>query len=52
MLSIEHLKKSLGPAALELSDSELLHIRDALWELAAIAYEIKIKPARAKKAQE
>ena len=34
----------LGPAGQNLSDEEILKIRDAMWELAEIIYETKIKP--------
>jgi len=44
MLSLDECKRTLGPVAEKLSDEEILDIRDALRELAEIAWETRIKP--------
>jgi hypothetical protein len=43
MISLAESKRMLGPAAQNLSDEEILRIRDLLHELAELALEAKVE---------
>ncbi len=43
MISLSDSRRILGPAAQNLSDEEILRIRDLLHELAEIALETKVE---------